>query len=277
MGCLESRPELSYEEAAMVNGEYELIYTEHNFERYFSKLKQLAQNGFVSKQHFHAYAAELSLQHQDAKVIKLYEKFLNDEKYDLKFLVSLAAILSRGSIKSKVEGIFEVYMVASAKVVGKPKFTNFIELIFDLSSVELLKLAQAPNSTNNYKQEDFDSYVSLMQNGKEESKKEIIESLFANKRSSVTLEQLLEWAEKEENHQWFSSITIRKALKHKAKRVLHEQKKQSKPKESEPAHHESEKKASVEVNVGGFKAEASVESHHSHHSHHREHHEENKE
>jgi len=281
MGCFGSRGDLTAEEAAMVNGEYLLLYTEYKFEKYLTKLTSLAQKGLVSKKNFSAYAAELSLQHQDAAVVKVYEKYLKDDHYELKFLVSLAAILSKGSIKSKCHGILAAFKVETRDLIAKPKFISYLDLIFELSSVDLLKLAPAPDSTNNYTKQDFDSYVSLMQKGREDCKKEIIESLFVNKCPSIDLNQLLAWGKKEENHQWFSSITIRKALKHKARRILHDEKNQAKAKETEPVHHEPEKKTSVEVEVKVAvpEVEAGVETHHSHshHSHKKhKHSEENK-
>lgn len=269
MGCLESRPDLNYEEAAMVNGEYQLIYTEHHFDKYFHKLTSLAQGEFLTKDNFNAYASELSLQHRDPKASKVYEKFLKDDKYELKPLVVLAAILSRGSLKSKVEGIFQVYKGATSGLFGKPTFKKFFDLVFELCVVELLKLASPPDSSNNYKKDDFDNYVKWMHAGKEECYKEIENVLFVNKKTSVDLEQFLQWAQTDDNEKWFSSITVRKTLKHKGRHILHEHKKKAKESES-GHHHESESKVSAEVKVGGFEAEVSVEKHHSHHEHHKD-------
>ena len=270
MGCFESRVDLTYEEAALANGENLFLYTELDFSDLYAKLTKSAENGHISKSVFKDFVAHFSLQAKEERIAKFYEKRIKDDKYPLKFLVTLSALLSKGSAGSKSQAIFETFMVASHKILGKKGLNEFLDLAFDLVSVDLPKFAPPPDS-NNYKAEDLAKYLDLMQKGRETVKNEVSEALFVNKSTSVMGPAFVKWAETEENYKFFGSISLRKVLKHKGKHLAHESSKKLKEESKENT---ETKKVEVKVGEKGASIEVSEthhsHSHHSHHSHHEE-------
>ena len=266
MGCCGSRVDLTYEEAAIVNGENLFLYTELSFNDLHKKLTQLAENGHISKSAFKDFAAHFNLQVKEERILNFYEKRIKDDKYPLKFLVTLSVLLSKGSVSSKSQAVFETFMVASHKIMGKKGLNEFLDLAFDLASVDLPKFAPAPDSNNNYKAEDLAKLLEYMQKGREEIKNEVSEVLFANKSTSVMGPAFVKWADSEENFKFFGSISLRQALKHKGKHLDGDSNKKLKE-------DKKEKTESKEVNVKVGETSASIEvseshHHHSHHGHH---------
>ena len=268
MGCFESRVDLTYEEAAIVNGENLLLYTELDFSNLYTKLTQSAENGHISKSGFKDFIAHFRLQAKEERIAAFYEKRIKDDKYPLKFLVTLAALLSKGSVSSKSQAIFDTFMVASHKIMGKKGLNEFLDLSFDLVSVDLPKFAPPPDSNNNYKAEDLVKFLDFTQKGREAVKNEVNEALFVNKSTSVMGPAFVKWAETEDNSKFFGSITLRQVLKHKGKHLAHESSKKLKEESKENT---ETKEVKVKVGEKGASIEVTETHHsHSHHSHHGE-------
>jgi hypothetical protein len=233
MGCFESRSDLTYEEAAVATGENLLLYTSYNFTDLHAFYIKSAENGYISKQNFKLFIDHFGLQFKEERFVAFYEKRMTDNKYPLKFLVTLTALLSKGSVSSKASAIFETFMVVKAKALSKKGLFEFLDLAFELVSVELPRFVPPPDSNNNYTADELGKSLKYMHAGTESIKNEIFEALFVNKCTSVMGAAFVKWAEDDQNKGYFESIELRKKLKHRGKHLLHEEKK--KLKEEAPA------------------------------------------
>ena len=259
---------MSCEEAAIVNGENLLLYTEQSFNDLYKKLIQLDENGLISKTAFKDFADHFHLQVNEDKIQSFYDKRLKDDKYPLKFLVTLSTLLTKGSVNSKSQAVFDTFMVSSHKIMGKKGLNEFLDLAFDLVSVDLTKFVPAPDSNNEYKVEDLDKLLGFMQKGREAAKSEVCEALFGSKSTSVMGPAFVKWAETEDNFKFFGSVTLRQVLKHKGKLLDSEENKKLKQDKRENVE-------AKEVKGGDGRISVEVSESHHHHRHHSHHEKEN--
>lgn len=264
MGCTSSRVDASCEEAAMINGDFKLLYDNYEVTAVYSQLKQKAVEGKVSLKNFKSIARHLPLiYHKNEEVIGFYSQFLKDDHFDLKFLATLSAILAKGPTSSKVEVLYEIW--AKNNGMSRHEFESMLDFMFDLAIEHLPRLASKPEPSNNYTAESFNYFLERARAGRHQCKEALVKELFTSE--AVQKAEVLRWAQTGENSSWLSARFIRANLKKAGKRLLHRKKKQDKSKGGEVS-------ASLEISGAGVSMTVSEDHHHhEHHEHHDHHHE----
>ena len=260
MGCTSSRIDASYEEAAMINGDNKLYFEGYEVQKLYNEFKEKAVDGKVPLKAFKRIAKHLPLiYHKNEEVIAFYNSFLHEDHFELRLLATLAVILCRGSIPTKVDVLYETWL--SGNAVSQEHFAAMLDLMFELAVEHLPKLASKPDASNSYSQSDLDSFLDRARLGKGISKEAILKAVF--EKQPVNKAAIVAWAHGGENNGWLNSRYIRAGLKKAGKRLLHKKKKAEKSLEK------GEAGASLEVSVGKGSVEVAVtdEHHHHHHSH----------
>lgn len=217
MGCTSSRSDISYEEAALINGDSRLYYFNHDISTLYKEFKNESKGRKISLSTFESLAKSIPLVYEgEEDIISFYQNLSKRSKLQLKHLVALAAILSKGTIPSKIDSLIQTW--GSNDSISRTQFSELLDFIFELSVDRLTLLKSKPTAENNYTDESMENFLERAKEGKERSKEKILNEIFFEETVKKTVVTI--WALNENNQNWFNSRYIRSNLKKAGKKVL---------------------------------------------------------
>lgn len=217
MGCASSRSNISCEEAALVNGDSRLYYFGHDISTLTKSFNSISNDSKVTLSSLESLSKTLPLIYEeDPEVISFYKKLSKRSKIPLKHLTALAVLLAKGSIFSKISALAETW--GNGNDISKDQFSEMLDYMFELSLDKLSLLRSHPSSENHYTEESMDRFLSIAREGKDRSKERILKELFVD--DTISKANVINWANIDNNQNWFNAKSVRPLLKKSGKRSL---------------------------------------------------------
>jgi hypothetical protein len=220
MGCLSTRLEYTPEEEIINKAEIDLLYSEHSVDTIYTVHLANSTQGGVNDYQWSRIARTLKLgvasQKASVPITLFYEDFKVENKYDIKQLIVLGIILSKGSEKQKSEYLFELYGSLNTQTIKTEVISSVISLILNIAAEKIPKLIKRSELSDEAKKK-LDKYLGEILETREFSRNEIIKSI-TKESSLINKHDFVSWFEKSRHHGlWLNSAGIRYNLRKNVK------------------------------------------------------------
>ncbi|OMJ75814.1 hypothetical protein SteCoe_24952 [Stentor coeruleus] len=255
MGCTSSRINVTYEEAAIINGENLLLYYNHNINDIFKLFQTNSKEGNVSKKHWKEIQKELgniSDESQQAKVNEFYKGIKTEKELKLSVLTTIAVLLCKGSGADKASVFFDAHDAKKLGQLPKSDVGAMIDELIEFASVKLPTLASPSDSVNTYTEEGMQVYKDRMKCGRNKDRDALLNAVSVD-QEMVEKSVFVAWFSKEDNGEWLRSTGLRTHLKKTGKRGTKDVK-------SKPVEEEAEKPKENAEETGGKHRKKKVEA-----------------
>ena len=239
MGCTSGRPDLTPEEATLVNGELTLLYENHLATEIVKLHKANSSDGLIKESQWNGISKKLNLaaavENPSDQIVKFYSHFRKEEGYSLHELLLLGILLARGSSSSKAGLLFDLYDPNGSQSLKATELPHIINDLFVITTHRLPLLVKK-DDPNHVSEEDLKVHIERIVLGKDQATKDFIDEIVSRrevvngketitKSETVLKAQFVAWFEKEGNTDWISSRGFNDFLRKRGKALQRAQKK----------------------------------------------------
>lgn len=135
MGCTDSRAGKLDEEKVISTREQILGFSKHNCRKADLVFRKFAYNEAFNENQWSEVCASMKLANEDpyGVIRNFYKQFERNGKYDLKFLLVLSILLTRGTEVEKAKLLFEIYDCDCTLTMDRNEITTMISDIIHIS------------------------------------------------------------------------------------------------------------------------------------------------
>jgi hypothetical protein len=246
-GCTSNRSDLTPEEALLDNGENTLLYagkySSHAFKIHLACSSGTAAWTATEEQWSNiAVNLKLAISSPEAgpKITGFYAEFKVGEFYNIKKLILLSLLLTRGTAKEKAKILFDVCDDSKLQAVKKAHIIFALEELFDIAIEKLPKL-KLENDPNKVTTQDLENFLERARIGKQDGLDEVVKGIIGDEEVAE-LSHFEAFFSANDNILWLESRGLRENLRKKGKEVQKKLRKKTKENNKEPEvpHHNDE-------------------------------------